>query len=239
MQRDGKPAPLTTGHFRASASQLGFSPPPVPVRVKLVPGKTWTLFIQSEPDLANSALVEWLSAWRPLRIEFGSRGVMRADFDPLPPAWKERFGALDLDMARLSPDGEGDVTVRGQRAAILAFSRLLARPGAPAKVIHLADDPPEVRLLTQAQDQALRAAVGAGYYLVPRPINLHQLAARLHVSSSSLSERLRRAEGRVITRFVDQGARSPWDERTLYDAYAARSAEDIAVEGTADSLGDG
>ena len=60
-------------------------------------------------------------------------------------------------------------------------------------------------LLTPLQEDALRSAVDTGYYRIPRPLNLHQLAAKSDVTAASFSERLRRAEGRVITQYVAMG----------------------------------
>lgn len=211
----------TSGRFRGSADQLGFSPPPVAVRVKLVRSRLhWSLFVQPTDPTTVGGLADWLAPWSPLRIEFGSRRVLRADFDPLPAAWETRFKAIDLDMLHLLPNGDAVATVSGPRGALAALSHRVSVPGRPMDVEQLRDERADARLLTKAQDEALREAVHAGYYRIPRPLNLHELAGRLSISSSSLSERLRRAEGRVITRFVNEGARSPWDDRTLFDAHS-------------------
>lgn len=230
MARDTRSTVRASGRFQATAAQLGFSPPPVALRLKLLAGSPhWTLFIQPLGSAPLGALITWLEPWSPLRVEFGSRRVLRADFDPLPAAWGARYRSLDLEMLRLLPSGEGIATVSGPRAAIASLGRILSEPGsAPLDVHHLGDVPSDVRLLTKAQDEALRTAVDAGYYKIPRPINLHQLADRLGISCASLSERLRRAEGRVIMRYVTEGGRSPWDERTLYDAHP--SAPPLAAD---------
>lgn len=221
MQSEPQPSTRTSGRFFGSAGQFGFTPPPIGLRLKLIPAHShWTLFVQPLAPSSMGQLVGWLEAWSPLRIEFGSRDVLRADFDPLPEAWSARFRLLDLDMLRLSTNGDAVASISGPRPALAAFSRLVSLPDSHIEVRRLADEPLNARLLTPAQDQALREAVHAGYYRIPRPLNLHQLAGRLDVSCSSLSERLRRAEGRVITRYVNAGGRSPWDERTLYDAHA-------------------
>ena len=85
------------------------------------------------------------------------------------------------------------------------------------RLLRAASASSSARLLTDPQDQALRAAVHNGYYRIPRPLNLQQLAKHLHISSASLSERLRRAEGRVLTRYVHQGGVTPWDQHTIFD----------------------
>lgn len=225
MSDHGQAQPRASGRFTTTASALGFTPPPATLRVKLVPSAShWSLFVQPASTTPLGPLIEWLEPWAPLRVEFGSRRVLRADFDPLPAAWGAHFRALDLDMLTLSPDGEAIATVSGERSSFTAFARELAAGGDHVEVSRIADEPARNRLLTAAQDAALRAAVSAGYYRIPRPLTLHELAQHLDISSSSLSERLRRAEGRVITLFVTEGMRSPWDARTLYDTNQARDA---------------
>jgi predicted DNA binding protein len=53
-----------------------------------------------------------------------------------------------------------------------------------------------------AQCEALRAAIEHGYYETPRQIDLSELAAIVDVPRSTLSYRLRRAEARLVKRFV-------------------------------------
>jgi predicted DNA binding protein len=55
--------------------------------------------------------------------------------------------------------------------------------------------------LTARQEQVLRIALEAGYYDFPRRINLKDLANKLGVSPSSLSEVLRRAERNALMRY--------------------------------------
>lgn len=206
--------------LRASASQLGFSAPPVPLRLKLLQGPLhWSLFLQPQEDARVSALVEWLEPWSPLRIEFGSRKVVRADFDPLPAAWLARFGSLELEMLFLYPNGTALATVSGSHKALSTLGRTLSADTA-ITVSGVRNAPRDTPLLTTAQDEALRAAVACGYYRIPRPINLHQLAAQMGISPAALSERLRRAEGRIIVRYAQEGATTPWDARTIFDAHA-------------------
>jgi hypothetical protein len=57
-------------------------------------------------------------------------------------------------------------------------------------------------LLTDRQRELLEAAASAGYYETPRECTLTELADRLGVAKSSLSETLHRAEGRVVRDYV-------------------------------------
>lgn len=212
------------GRFVGRSEEFGFGLPPAALRLKLIRASThWTAFVQTTTEVSVAKLVEWLPAAGLLRIEFGSRRVVRADFQPLPPAWAERFEGVSLDFARIEAGGETAVTVTGPRHALAAFARRLYGPTAPLELVQLQAVEPRTTFLTLPQDDALRVAVEAGYYRIPRSLNLNELAKKLGITSASLSERLRRAEGRIITRYVDAGSASPWDEQTLFDEEPAAS----------------
>ena len=214
-----------SARLRTSASLLGFSSPPSLLRLKLLEGPHyWSLFIQPQADARIASVVEWLEPWSPLRIEFGSRHVLRADFDPLPAAWLDRFRAVELQMLILYPNGAAIASVVGTHAALATFGRALTTKADDIREVR--DTPRDTPLLTRAQDEALRAAVEAGYYRIPRPINLQQLAAKLGISSASLSERLRRAEGRIIMRYAVDGATTPWDARTIFDVHTPEGRDE-------------
>jgi predicted DNA binding protein len=57
--------------------------------------------------------------------------------------------------------------------------------------------------LTPEQDSAIRAAVERGYYETPREVETYELAEELDVPGSTLSYRLRRAESKLATAYVD------------------------------------
>jgi AraC-like DNA-binding protein len=200
------------------STALGIAAPPVGLRVKLLRGARYvSLFVQAGDPVSPGTLVDWLAPYAPLRVEFGSRGVIRADFDPLPLEWSRAFLGVEVDMISIETDGATKIAVRGTRSCIAAFSR--RSHDIPAVDVRSIFPTSPLPFLTTPQDQALRAAVSQGYYRIPRPLNLHDLAKQLHISAASLSERLRRAEGRVITRYVEEGGVSPWDAKTLFDAH--------------------
>lgn len=213
-----EPPAKIMGRFVGRAEEFGFTVPPASLRFKLLKAPaSWTVFLQSKSDLPVSKIVEWLPTAGLLRIEFGSHRVIRADFQPLPEAWARTFQGVTVDFARIEADGSVSATVTGSRHGLAAFARRLYGPTAPLELVQLHSVQPPVAFLTLPQDDALRAAVAAGYYRIPRKLNLHQLAKKLGITSASLSERLRRAEGRIISRYVDAGSASPWDEKTLFD----------------------
>ncbi|MFC4987858.1 helix-turn-helix domain-containing protein [Saliphagus infecundisoli] len=58
--------------------------------------------------------------------------------------------------------------------------------------------------LTEAQEEAIRAAYELGYYDVPRRISLEDLATELEISHQALSERLRRANKVLASERIDE-----------------------------------
>jgi len=58
--------------------------------------------------------------------------------------------------------------------------------------------------LTPLQERVLLTAVRAGYYDVPRRVNLDELASMLNMSKSSVAEVLRRAEAKAVWRALSE-----------------------------------
>jgi hypothetical protein len=203
-----EPLTLVSARFRTNTEALGFPNPPAAIRVKLVTGAHGTsLFIRADASASPGALVDWIQFALPRRITFGDRAVLRADFLTLPTRWQWARGR-DVEMIRLDPSGEASVTMRGTRARITAFAREV-RSSPSYRVDRVGEQTSAKPLLTAPQAAALRAAWSSGYYEIPRPLNLQKLAATLGITSASLSERLRRAEARVIGRYLEDGPAVP------------------------------
>lgn len=231
MLRPGEATRRVLGRFHGRAEQLGLPVPKATLRLKLlktVEAGYWTLFVQALAAESIPEAVRWLQLTSPLRLEFGSRNIVRADYDPMPAELARAFAGVEMQLTRLEPNGDAAISVVGTRGGVAAFARRLYGPKAPLELVQLKGAEPPVRLLTTPQDDAVRAAVAAGYYRIPRALNLEELARKLGITSGSLSERLRRAEGRIITRYVEAGGASPWDEKTLFDVRPLR--DDVGGE---------
>lgn len=87
-----------------------------------------------------------------------------------------------------------------------AFGDLLDEHGIEYDVVHVRDFGTNEadHLLTDRQQQVLVTAVERGYYETPRRITLTELADRLDVSKSTVSDVLHRAEGSVLSWFVEE-----------------------------------
>lgn len=196
--------------FEVDCAAIGFAPPPAPLRARLVKGEeVWSLHIAPAAGAHAGAVLDWLAPAGLRRLELAPQGAMRADFATLPPAWAEAFHGVEVESLRLAPDGKAEVSIVGTRAAVQRFAaRVLEHKGAVEVTgVHPASEPR--KLLTDPQEEALREAVVSGYYRIPRPLNLHELAERMGITAASLSERLRRAEARVLTKFVEDGEVPP------------------------------
>ena len=85
------------------------------------------------------------------------------------------------------------------RAGIRRASDVFEELGCGAdcrSVSNVADEPARSRL-TDGQREALRAAFEAGYYDIPREATMGDVSERLDISHQALSERFRRAHGKL------------------------------------------
>jgi hypothetical protein len=137
----------------------------------------------------------------------GDRALFHAEWDP---AGEDFLGGLaDLDVAILEAVGDADRWEFRLRfhtdEALSAFQASQREQEFSIDVRRVAEfvnweaqSSAEALELTSAQHDALRLAVEEGYFAVPRRTNLVDLGDRLEISSQSLSERLRRAERKVL-----------------------------------------
>lgn len=199
-----------TAHFATRCERIGFSAPPTDVRVRVLPrGPGGDLLVHSPSSAHREAMTSWLGSMGPDTVQSGPRGVQRATYGTLPTAWSRIFAGVTIEMLDLRPTGEARVCATGPREWLQRLASELAPAGDDVTLIRIGPVYRAVPLLTVAQDEALRGAMMAGYYQIPRPLNLNNLAKSFGVSPSSLSERLRRAEARVILRYVDDLTTSP------------------------------
>lgn len=99
--------------------------------------------------------------------------------------------------------GTARLTVAGSRDRLSAFATALETMGMDYVVDYVHDAIDAEDLLTDGQRELLASAIRAGYYDTPRESTLTQLADRKGIAKSTASERLHRAEGKVIKRFAE------------------------------------
>jgi predicted DNA binding protein len=58
-------------------------------------------------------------------------------------------------------------------------------------------------ILTHKQKEALTLAFASGYYSIPRSITLETLASKIGIKRVAMQERLRRAELRILSHYLE------------------------------------
>lgn len=188
------------------------SPPEVAARLRVERDEDgWRVFASS-PGPSAAPLVRWLEEQGSTEIGVDAAHVVTAYF-PSAPARLAFLADDAVAEASVVPEGRLSLLAHGRREAVHALLARLEKEGADVGVKHLAPPAPPVPLLTPGQEEAVRAAADAGYYLIPRALTLHQLAESLGVSPASLSERLRRAEARLVMRYVREHGQSGHERR--------------------------
>lgn len=185
--------------LRTKASALGLGAPPVAADPRILPAEVrdgpCTVMVRcAASDLPS--IQAWLQAQGPtaLRHSFASRHALAvAGLPRWPKHWFAPPAGCKLHGLKLHPGGTAHLRVLGPPAALAQMSEALATrqkrlPAAPE--------------LTPRQLRALLAAYEAGYYDIPRPVTLKQLAAQLGITTASMSELLRRAEREVVVAYA-------------------------------------
>ncbi|WP_435064358.1 helix-turn-helix domain-containing protein [Halobaculum sp. EA56] len=114
-----------------------------------------------------------------------------------------RDSRLPVEHPVVVADGTAQLTVAGSRDRLSALATALETMGFDYSVGYVHDALDAEDLLTDGQRELLTAAIEAGYYDTPRETTLTELADRQGIAKSTASERLHRAEGKVIKRFAE------------------------------------
>lgn len=190
-----------------AAADLGAAPPPARCHVRAYKtGAGWVVLVWS-PDGPSDATRAWAKAqMHSDEIAFGEVGerTVALECDTLPGEWRTLFALFDADHLVLEPDGTALTQIRGSRQEVGEFLVGLGDLETESvKILPEPDDRVREDLLTERQERALGRAAALGYFEVPRRIQLGELSERLDMSTSALSELLRRAQGRLISAYLD------------------------------------
>lgn len=139
-------------------------------------GETWLAYLQYEPEEFQTTLFELFDA-EAISIDW----PMRETADGLEVTLFGEDAALQHMIASV-PD---EMDLRLERAGEYQPDM---------------DDP--AAQLTDRQKEIVRAAIGAGYYDIPRRATQQDLAAELELSQGTIGEHLRRAEAKIIPSVV-------------------------------------
>ena len=196
--------------IEVGTAALGFRSPPVAVEATPTEGpRGWSIHMKCALQADVPVLVDWASSMGARRVDVLSNGSIRAVFASALPGWSTLSQIVEVKRASFSPGRPARFLVEADRPHVQTVIDRLRHGGASVGIRHVSAAARDAALLTPRQREVLSAAVRAGYYDIPRPINLHALARQLGASAASVSERLRLAEARVIRRYVDTEETAP------------------------------
>lgn len=99
-------------------------------------------------------------------------------------------------------DGTFEIEVTAGRDRLAGIQRGLEQARLDHEVVFVAQARGSEDLLTDRQREVLETAVREGYFEVPRATTLTEVAAQLDVDPSTVSGVLRRAQARVLDRYL-------------------------------------
>lgn len=109
---------------------------------------------------------------------------------------------IPLELPITIVDGEVTVEVTASRERLSELGDLLEQFGIPFELVSVTQSVDTQSLLTTEQYELLETAIDAGYYDTPRTCTLTELAEAVDLAKSTTSEKLHRAESKVIKEFV-------------------------------------
>lgn len=117
--------------------------------------------------------------------------------------------AMDVppEFPIVAGDGCFEIEVTASTGRLRQIRENLAAGDVPHEVLFVAGTKDAEELLTDRQREVLETAFRAGYFEVPREANLEDVAVRLGVDKSTVSGVLRRAQGKVLGRFLSDPGR--------------------------------
>lgn len=109
---------------------------------------------------------------------------------------------IPLELPITIEDGEVTVELAAPREKLSELGTLLENFGIQFDLLSITQSIDTQSLLTDDQYDLLEEAVERGYYDTPRACTLTELAEAVGLAKSTTSEKLHRAEGKVLKRFV-------------------------------------
>jgi len=200
------------------AAMAGFSPPPCHVHLKFVDigdgtGRDGTGLLALTEAGKTGAIASWLETYGPTEVRIApglAPKFLEADFRELPKAWRELLSPLHVRHLELSPDGTASVFIQGPIPEIGRFIEAV-QSGQPVVRFRKTKPAAEPVKLTRRQLEALSRAVALGYFEIPHKVDLRTLGKGMGLTHGAVSELLRRAEGLILTSYIDSLAEARWE----------------------------
>ncbi|ELZ84860.1 HTH DNA binding domain family protein [Haloferax elongans ATCC BAA-1513] len=109
---------------------------------------------------------------------------------------------IPLELPITISDGEVTVEITAPREKLSDLGEKLELFGIPFDLVSIRQSIDTESLLTEDQRQLLETAANRGYYDTPRTCTLTELADSVGLAKSTTSEKLHRAEGKVMKEFL-------------------------------------
>jgi len=109
---------------------------------------------------------------------------------------------IPLELPITIVDGEVTLELTAPREKLSELGELLEQFGIPFDLLSITQSIDTQSLLTDEQYELLETAIDRGYYDTPRTCTLTELADAVGLAKSTTSEKLHRAEGKVIKEFA-------------------------------------
>lgn len=198
---------VSHARVRLPITALQLPTPPVDIKLRFMVRNNQLAIIVQFPTPASESIQGWIDQMEPDH-SFSHHGETSEtrwlSFEPIPRHWAELVSLFELRHIEASPDGTATVALTGSRQHIKG---LIDEIGT-ADLLGVTSAPDDSSVLTDRQEEALRTAAQEGYYEVPRRTSLRELAKKLDLSASSVSELLRRAEGEIIQAYFGTAGRA-------------------------------
>lgn len=199
---------MVQAEVRLPCKALGFDPPPATCHLRaLAQGDTWIVYVWSH-EAPRRLFLSWLDAHGTFRSHDAPDAqprILAVETDALPKAWRLLFEELDTQSLRLRADGVAELVIRAPRDRVRQLLEETTDTEDARQLRSITSSPEDKEVpgvLTPEQHTALMAAFEAGYFDVPRGVQLETLAKRLDTSAGALSELLRRAQRRLVERHL-------------------------------------
>lgn len=187
---------------------LGLDSPPSLCHLRLMAlGPRWIVYLWN-PEGHAPTMAAWLREqgdFERLQHASARERVIVFETDRLPPLW-ERLTDLTADETMIiRADGSARIPLAGPRELVAEIFWALSEDAeTDLASIRLTDEPgSESKLLSDEQQKMIQTAYEAGYFDVPRRIQLSDLAEKVSKSQGALSEMLRRAQRHIVGSYLD------------------------------------
>lgn len=150
--------------------------------------------IAADRTVRDATLLEATDTGRLYRVTLSESGAERLTY-PV---------AAHHDITFLDITARETARVRARfpdREALFAYRDVCREKDVPFQIRRIYREDPSLKRrygLTEGQREALRAALEAGYFEVPRETELGEIAAELDVSTQALSARIRRGQRNLL-----------------------------------------